>query len=839
MFIYLIDYSLLPTSYYIKPVIDGVIVMFKPRIKEKRWNIEWEKELYDEWIKEKLYEFVFKEDDPREIIAIDTPPPYASGKWHVGGAAHYAQIDMIARYFRMKGYNVLVPFYADRNGLPVEVQVEKTYGVNPHEISKTPEGREKFLEMCREFLDKAEEEIVGVWRRLGCSFNYWRNGTDSEEYRRITQSTFIELYKKGLIYEAERPVNWCPRCRTTLADAELEHKDVEGYLYYVKFRVKETGEDVVVATTRPEMLRACKALVYNPNDDRYKKLEGLHAINPLYGHEMIITSYPEVDPKFGTGLVMVCSYGDQTDVKMFRDLGLEPTIIIGKDGRMLENTGSLAGLTVEEARIKAAELLEARGRLVKKERIKHSVPVCWRCKTPIQIIHTREWFLKQLDYKEDMKKIAYKLSFHPEMHRRKLLDWIDSVSADWPISRDRYYATEVPVWRCKKCGAVLVPEPGKYYRPWKDEPPWDKCPRCGAPREYLVGEKKVFDTWFDSSISVLYVTGYLRNEKLFRKAFKYTLRPQGVDIIRTWLYYSLLRVYQLTSKPAFKWVRVTGMGLDEKGRAMHKSLGNVIDPDPILEKYGADAFRYWAAAAAKLGYDYRFSEQLVRTGLLFATKLWNIARFISMFPGPGEEEVSLRPIDRATIAYLKREIKEIDESYRDLDVYEPANRIYQFTWNYFASHYIETVKPRAYNRDGKYSEAEQKAAWYTLHYVLKTIIRALAPIMPFVTDAIHRKLYGGSVHKARFPEPDNKWLSEDHSLAIHLQNINSAIWAYKKRNNIKFREPLPGKLLIPEAASGIIDELKDLHHVESIETYTGEKPHTEAEDLGNGVYLIK
>jgi valyl-tRNA synthetase len=196
---------------------------FKPLIKEKRWDIRWEEKLYRLWEEKGLFKFVFREDDPRDIIVIDTPPPYASGKWHVGGAAHYAQIDMIARYFRMKGYNVLAPFYADRNGLPVEVQVEKVYGINPHEISKTPEGREKFLKLCRDFLDKAEEEIVRVWRRLGCSFDYWKNGTDSEEYRKLTQATFIELYKRGLIYEAERPVNWCPRCRTTLADAELEY----------------------------------------------------------------------------------------------------------------------------------------------------------------------------------------------------------------------------------------------------------------------------------------------------------------------------------------------------------------------------------------------------------------------------------------------------------------------------------------------------------------------------------------------------------------------------------------------------------------------------------------
>ncbi|MGC8953230.1 MAG: valine--tRNA ligase [Desulfurococcus sp.] len=806
---------------------------YEPKIREKRWDLKREKELLETWDKEGVYKFIFNPGDNREIIAIDTPPPYASGKWHVGGAAHYTQIDMIARYFRMKGYNVLVPFYADRNGLPVEVQVEKTYKVNPHELSATPEGREHFLKLCREFLDKAEGELVNVWRRLGCSFQYWRNGTDSEEYRRITQATFIELYKRGLIYEAERPVNWCPRCRTSLADAELEYNEEETYLYYIKFQVKETGEHIVVATTRPELLRSCKALVYHPGDERYVKYKGMHAINPVYGHEMPILEYEEVDPGYGTGLVMVCSYGDQRDVKMFRDLGLEPLIIVSKEGYLTKEAGILAGLKLTEARAKVVEILESNGLLVKKEKIKHDIPVCWRCKTPIQIVNSREWFLKQLDFKDELLKIIDQIEFKPLMHKKKLVDWINSVSTDWPISKDRYYATEIPLWKCSKCGSILLPEPGKYYRPWREPAPWDKCPVCGAPREYLVGEKKVFDTWFDSSISVLYVTHYIRDPVLFEKAFKYTLRPQGQDIIRTWLYYSILRVYQLTGKPAFKWVRITGMGLDEKGEAMHKSKGNVIDPDPYVEKYGADAFRFWAAISAKLGYDYRFSEQTLKTGLYFATKLWNIARYISSFPEP--KEYRLRGIDKATLAYLDKIIEKIDKAYSELDVYEPVNEIYQFTWNYFASHYIELTKSRAYNRDGKYNELEQKAAWFTLHYTLKSILKALAPIMPFITDAIYRELYGRSIHLERFPEPDRERLKQPHNLVEKVVNVNSAIWSYKKRNNMKLSEPLRGKVYLPKGLEEVAEELRDLHKLEEIEFY--EEAPSNTIDVGGGVYL--
>ncbi|MEM4490546.1 MAG: valine--tRNA ligase [Desulfurococcaceae archaeon] len=806
----------------------------KQKLGSTRWTVSKELELMKIWEDEKLYEFNFSPDDPREIIAIDTPPPYASGKWHVGGAAHYAQIDMISRYFRMKGYNVLVPFYADRNGLPVEVQVEKAYKINAQEYAKTPEGRLKFLELCKGFLDETEKELVKIWKRLGCSFQYWRNGTDSVEYRKITQATFIELYKKGLIYEAERPVNWCPRCKTTLADAELEYVEEDTYLFYIKFPLENTSDHVVVATTRPELLRSCKALAFNPRDQRYVHLEGRNAINPLYGHVMPILKHDMVDPEFGTGLVMICSYGDHDDVAMFRDLKLDPFVIVNKDGILTEDAGPLAGLTIKEGRSKAVQLLEEKGYIVKKERIRHNVPVCWRCKTPVQIIHAKEWFLKQLEFKDKLLELIEQMEFKPEFHKVKLVDWIKSISTDWPISRDRYYATEVPVWRCKKCNSILVPEPGKYYRPWIDPPPWDNCPVCGSPANMLEGDKKVFDTWFDSSISVLYVTGYMRDSRMFEKSFGNTLRPQGLDIIRTWLYYTILRVYQLTGKPAFKWIRISGMGLDEKGEAMHKSKGNVIDPEPILEKYGADAFRYWAAASAKLGYDYRYSEAMVKTGLLFATKLWNIARYVSSFPEP--EEFELRPIDKSTLALVNRLIIIVDNGFRELDTYVPINEIYQFTWNYFASHYIELTKSRAYNFTGKYSQSEQKGAWYVLHYTLKRILRMLAPIMPFVTDAIYRELYGKTVHKERFPEPDEEYLEESPDLALRIRDINHAIWKYKKENNLKLSTPIERRIYLPIYVKLVVDELIDLHGLKQVEFYE-EKPPQGVLEIGAGVYL--
>ncbi len=812
---------------------------FTPKIVEKRWSKEIEKEILEAWSKEDLYRF--DPEKPGPILVIDTPPPYPSGKWHVGAAAHYAQIDMIARYFRMKGWNVFVPWYADRNGLPVEVAVEKKYNILAKEVASTTEGRLRFLELCKKELDKIEAEFVKLWTRLGCSFTYLRDGTDSPRYRTITQATFIELWKKGLIYEAEKPVTWCPRCGTSLSEAEIEYKEEDTHLYYVKWRVKETGEEIVIATTRPELIGAARAVIYNPNDERYKHLKGKHAIVPLYDYEVPIHEHSAADPEFGTGLVMICSYGDWTDVMIINELGLKPRLIIDKDGRMTERAGILAGLNVKEARKRIVEELKKRGLIVREEKLKHNVPICWRCKTPIEIVHVKEYFLKQLVYRDTMLKLSEKIIFRPEKHRRKLVDWINSLKMDWPISRTRYYGTEIPLWTCTRCGAKLVPEPGRYYRPWLEEPPWDKCPKCGAPREALKGEERVFDTWFDSSISVLYASGYLYNQKLFSRVFPeneelpYTLRPQGYDIIRTWLHFTILRVYQLLGKPAFRWARITGMGLDPTGKAMHKSLGNIIDPDPYIDTYGAEPFRYWAAAAAKVGDDYRFSEQILKTGKLFLTKLWNIARFVSSFPRP-ESGFKLRPVDLAILGALNKVIREVDKAYgEELDVHDPINKLYNFTWNVFASHYIELVKNRAYNREGEFSVEEQQGAWYTLHTVLDNILRMLAPILPFVTDALYRRLYGESVHKQRFPEPREEWETKYANDFEDIMAFNTAIWTWKKKNGLRLSEPIREKkvYVTSEKLAPYIEDLEVLHKAKIILS----EPPEGAEKLSEHVYI--
>ena len=806
----------------------------KPKIDLKRWGPDPENFILQLWSREGIRKDKIDPLKDEKYVIIDTPPPYPSGRWGVAQAGHYAQIDMVARGLRLLGYKVFVPFYADRNGLPAEVTVEKKYGILAHEIAKDPEGREKFLSMVKKVLDDYEADMVRIWGRLGCWFNYIKQGTDSPEYRRVTQATFLEMWRRGLIHESEKPVAWCPRCRTSLSEAEIEFKRVKGKLYYLKYRVAETGDDLIIATTRPELLNGCEAVIYNPGDSRYKHLKGKHAVIPLYEKVIPIIESTYANPEFGTGLAMMCSYGDTRDIWFFREKKLNPTVLINPDGTMNEYAGFLKGLKVEKAREVAANKLEENGFLAKVEEIEHEVPVCWRCKTPIEFIHVKEYFLKQLDFKDKILKVADEMEFVPEEHKVKFIEWVKSLSMNWPISRTRFYGTEIPIWRCNACGNMILGEEGKYVQPWKDDPPVNICSSCGAPKSELVGEKRTFDTWFDSSISVLYITGWLKNRETALKALEHTLRPQGYEIIRTWLYFSVLRVWLLTGKPPFKWVRISGMGLDAKGRAMHKSLGNIIYPMPFIKKYGADAFRYWAATASKLGSDYRWSENLVRTGLSFATKLVNIGRYISLFNEPND--CSYREIDKAMLSYASEIARKVASAYEKLDVYKPSTEVYELAWNVFASNYLETVKARAYG-GSNYLEGEVRAARCTLHKVYRLIIKLISPIMPFVADYVWRKMYSGKgVHYETLTSEELNYREGNSQLIKYLLAINSGVWKYKKQNGLKLKESLNAILYIPKEAMGVEKDLKDLHKISEV-VVGPPQPGKKTIQLDKGIYL--
>ncbi|RLG17652.1 valine--tRNA ligase [Nanoarchaeota archaeon] len=767
--------------------------MFQPKIKEKVWSVDIEKGMIELWMKEGWYEFEEKEP----IFVIDTPPPYPGPFWHIGAAISYAQQDIIARSRRMKGYNVLYPIGIDRNGIPVEWYVEKYEGID---MWKYP--REKFVELCRTALDKYDDNMANIMRRLMLSGDIdHRYRTDLDEYRALTQATFIELWKRGLIYEANRPNNWCPRCRTTIADAEVEYKTEKGKLYYIKFPLKKGGH-VLIATTRPELIAGCDLVLVHPEDDRYKDLIGKKVILPIYGREVKIAADKEVDPEFGTGMEMVCSYGDSVDVRLFRKWRLKERKVLDIDGKLTEEAGKYAGLSVKEAREKIVEDLRKEGLLEKVEEIEHKVPIHDKCKSEIEIISMPEYYLKQVEFVEELKKIADEMKWYPKKHKQRLLDWLNSITMDWPISRRRYYGTEIPLWYCKKCGYIHVPKPGRYYKPWKEKP-GIKCPKCGS--EDWKGEERTLDTWMDSSISVLYITGYKKDEEKFKRTFLKgeKLRPQGTDIIRTWLYYSLLRVYQLTGKRAFEHVWINGMGLDEKGRKMSKSLGNVIYPEEILDEYGGDALRFYSVMEGAVGDDYRISKERIEGAFKSLTKLLNIARYVSMFPQV--EEVELEETDKWILSELNEAKERMLKAYDEFDPHKGIHHLRKFTHELFASHYIEMTKERARENDEK-----AKAVWYTLHQVLKDVLRLLAPIVPAITDYIWRSLYEGSVHKEKFPKVDRKY-EKYRKYTERIVGFNEKIWKEKKERGLSLKSEI--KTEVPKELKPFEGDLRRMHNI--------------------------
>jgi len=783
----------------------------EPGLKEKNWKKELEKPIYEQWKKKRVYKF--NKASAKPVYSIDTPPPYVNTPVHIGQATTYVLMDMFARFRRMIGYSVLFPLGLDRNGLPIEMAAEQRFKIR---LSGVP--RENFLEMCKKVLEESSIASTDSFLRLGISFNSWEVGnkigdvylTDSEDYRMLTQETFIDMYNRQLIYEADRINNYCPGCRTTLADAEIEYVNLQTTFNDIVFKCKETKENIVISTTRPELVCTCGMVIFHPSDKRYKHLDGKTAITPLFNREVPIKAHPMADPDKGTGIAMMCSAGDLSDIRFFREMNLEPVIAINVEGKMNEYAGFLEGLMVKEARQKMIEELKNNNLLVKQEKITHRTPICERSKHEIEFISMSELYVRQLIFKKYMKSLAKKMNFFATKSRQILLNWVDSITIDWPISRRRYYATEVPLWYCGKCGHVVVPKKGKYYRPWKDKAPIKKCPKCKGTN--FIGDERVFDTWFDSSITPLYILKYSRDDKFFKKTAPCSLRPQGKEIVRTWLYYTVLKDYLLTKKCIFRDVWINYHVLDEEGYKMSKSRGNVIDPKEVLDKFGAEPFRLWCAVEGNLDKtDFRCSFERIEGAGKTLTKLWNVAKFISMFKlKKGKKELS--ELDKWILGEMNGLVKFSHERYKNYDFHNPAIRIKHFIWETFASHYLELVKKRAYNEKNEFSKEEQNAAIYTVNYCLETILRLLAPVVPFITYYLYKELKNKDIHFEKFPEYDavkSKLNTEE------IIRLNSEIWKTKKDKNLSLKAEIK-KIIIPEKLKDIEKDLIATHNIKEI-----------------------
>ena len=701
---------------------------------EKRWE--------EMWKNEAVYRFDPKSD--KKVFSIDNPPRYTSGSLHLGHATGYSLIDFAARYHRMKGENVFFPLCFDVNGTPIEVRVEKKY-----KITKLDLPRQEYRKLCSDYANGFIAEMTHDFEILGESMDpsiYYQ--TDAPYYRRVTQISFVQLFKRGLVYKANFPVNWCPRCMTALADAEVEYQDNINKLNYLKFQI--VGEDgyMMVATTRPELLCTCKVVAVNPEDESKSAYVGKELITPLYGRHVKVISDPKVDMTYGTGNVMICTIGDKEDLQWVMKYHLELEKGIDETGHMTAIAGKYTGMTVADARAQAIQDLKDQGILVKQEDNPQQVSVCWRCKTPIEFLQVPQWFLKTIAFRDEVLKRADEINWFPEFMKVRLQDWANSLEWDWVLSRQRIFATPIPVWECKECGeAVCATEEMCYCDPTLDKPPVPKCPKCGGE---LVGCTDVFDTCMDSSGSALYNTYWQRDAALHQKLFPMTLRPQSHDIIRTWAFYSILRSQQIEQAKPWENIMIHGFIMAPDGTPMHTSAGNVIDPMPIIEKYGADALRYYAATCS-LGIDHAFREKDVVRGKKICIKVYNLGQFVSRFfeglQVRPEKQPALRVADRWIISRLSDTIERMTE---DLEVYQfdrGMKEIEDFLWHQFADDYVEMVKGR-----------KDAAVRYTLYHVFLRGLQLLAPFMPHITEEVYQNLYRRfeqtkSIHLTAWPTP--------------------------------------------------------------------------------------
>ncbi len=826
--------------------------MAKPSITDKRWSIDLEKRIQEaHYADTEAYQarYGFKPDSGKEIFVIDTPPPYPSGTWHIGAVAQYSMIDVIARSQRLLGKEVYFPWGVDRNGINIEFTVERNTGRKMKSYD-----RAEFLDLCRETIEEFTQAMRNTASRVGLSCDFAREYlTDAPDYRAVTQAIFVDLFKRGDIVEDLRPNIYDPVEGTTIADAEVERLQRMTQLIDVRWQT-ESGEALIISTTRPELICACGVVVVHPDDDRYQHLIGQKAVLPVTvqgrSETVEIMAHNSVKSEFGSGILMVCSFGDQNDVTVFRELGLKPFQAIDLSGCMTEIAGPYAGMPVKEAREAVIADLDASDRIDSMEEREQEVPVSERGKNPVEIILLKEWYVRQTHIQDRIREHADQINFVPPRNKQFLLDWMENVSIDWPISRRRWYHTEIPIWYSEDDSNIVVPPAGTYVQPWCEQPPNGSRVLDRSSREDLgafsdlesslgkiVGEEKVFDTWMDSSNSNLFVSGYLNDPDTFAKAFPTGIRPQGKEIVRTWLYYTLLKSTLLLDKPGFQNVWIDGLGMDPWGRKMSKSLGNGIDADSVLEcgaggrtgswqvkgpdksvklkanKIGSECFRLWKACDAQVGDDFHINPEEIEAkyfGVL--TKLFNVARFASQFEVPKDLETmpaGLCAGDRWILSEFAQVLDDVERGWTEIDIFTATRTIKNFGTDVLPSHWLEMAKGRLYDDDAN-------AAW-TVHRIVRDLLTIFSPVCPFFTHHLSSTLYDQSAVDVRaYPgsavENDDE-AARMRALTASLCDFNSETWRTKKEAGISLNTEISG-VEIPADLAEFAAELTAMHKLQ-------------------------
>jgi len=755
----------------------------------KKYNFaEIERKWQQKWEEMGIYHFDWN-DTRRPAFSIDTPPPYPSGEFHMGNVLNWTYFDIVARYKRMRGYNVLFPQGWDCHGLSIEVQVEKE-----HNIRKRDVPPDQFRKWCEQLVEKYIAMMKEGILKLGCSVDWTTEyRTMNPDYWRRTQLSFILLHKKGYMYQGTHPVNWCPRCETAIADAEVDYESREGTLHYIRFLLEGSSEYLLIATSRPEFIPACVAVEVHPEDARFNKYIGKKIVVPVVNRVVTIIPDEAVDPSFGTGVVMICTYGDKEDVKTVIKHRLPVIRLLTENGRINENGGKYAGLTINQARKAIVEDLAADGLLEKTEKLPQEVGVCDRCKSHVEILEVKQWFMKTRVLTEQVEKTANEVLWYPDHMKTRLIDWARSLDWDWVISRQRVFATPIPVWYCKSCGElILAEEKWVPIDPKLENPRIDKCPKCGS-REFIP-ERDVFDTWMDSSITCAVHAGWPDRED-WKRFFPADVHPSGIDIIRTWAYYLMVRHLALFNEKPYKSCLINGMVLGSDGRKMSKSLKNYVASPEVLNKYGSDATRQWAAGGGATGSDIPFRWPDVEYGRRFLVKLWNVSRFANKLLKdytPSETaELALQPLDKWVLSKAEKLTQKVTEAMEKCQFNIAAEEIRNFTWHVLCDCYVEAVKDRLY-RPEIHGEAERAAAQHTLYEVLYRVLQLLSPITPHLTEEIYQPMYSPykgfkSLQISSWPEFNEALVDEE---AENRGDLIMALIIDRRRDKAEKRLPL-------------------------------------------------